>query len=185
MEVISTRIPDVKIIKPEVFQDERGLFFETWKESEFERLVTHKQTKFVQDNQSVSFKGVLRGLHYQAVNTQGKLVRVVEGEVFDVAVDVRRNSPTFGKWVGEFISAENRKMLWMPEGFAHGFLVVSDKATFIYKCTDYFNPEENVTIVWNDKFLNIQWPDAQNIIVSNRDKSGKTFKQCLSENILL
>ncbi|OEE96747.1 dTDP-4-dehydrorhamnose 3,5-epimerase, partial [Vibrio crassostreae] len=141
MKVIDTRIPDVKIIEPSVFGDERGFFMETWNQKQFEELVTGKPTKFVQDNHSKSKKGILRGLHYQTENTQGKLVRVVSGEVFDVAVDIRQGSPTFGQWVGEYLSAENKRQLWIPEGFAHGFYVTSDGAEFVYKCTDYYNPK--------------------------------------------
>ncbi|MFA0526106.1 dTDP-4-dehydrorhamnose 3,5-epimerase, partial [Vibrio sp. 10N.222.52.C3] len=140
MKVIDTRIPDVKIIEPSVFGDERGFFMETWNQKKFEELVTGKPTKFVQDNHSKSKKGILRGLHYQTENTQGKLVRVVSGEVFDVAVDIRKDSPTFGQWVGEYLSAENKRQLWVPEGFAHGFYVTSNEAEFVYKCTDYYNP---------------------------------------------
>lgn len=158
MKIIDTNIPNVKIIEPKVFGDERGFFMETWNQKQFEELVTGRPTKFVQDNHSKSKKGILRGLHYQTKNTQGKLVRVVSGEVFDVAVDVRKNSPTFGQWVGEFLSAENKRQLWIPEGFAHGFYVTSDEAEFVYKCTDYYNPSAEQSILWCDKDIGIHWP---------------------------
>ncbi|TKF02063.1 dTDP-4-dehydrorhamnose 3,5-epimerase [Vibrio kanaloae] len=158
MKVIDTRIPDVKIIEPSVFGDERGFFMETWNQKRFEELVTGKSTQFVQDNHSKSKKGILRGLHYQTENTQGKLVRVVSGEVFDVAVDIRKGSPTFGQWVGEYLSAENKRQLWVPEGFAHGFYVTSEEAEFVYKCTDYYNSSSEHSITWDDPDIGIQWP---------------------------
>lgn len=170
MKVIDTRIPDVKIIEPTVFGDERGFFMETWNQKQFEDLVTGKPTKFVQDNHSKSKKGILRGLHYQTENTQGKLVRVVSGEVFDVAVDIRKGSPTFGQWVGEYLSAENKRQLWIPEGYAHGFYVTGEEAEFVYKCTDYYNPEFEVSILWNDKSLNIEWPlGSERPVLSGKD----------------
>lgn len=174
MKVIDTEIPEVKIIEPAVFGDERGFFMETWQQKKFEDLVTGKPTMFVQDNHSKSKKGILRGLHYQTENTQGKLVRVVSGEVFDVAVDIRKNSPTFGKWVGVYLSAENKRQLWIPEGFAHGFYVTSDEAEFVYKCTDYYNPKAEHSILWNDSSLNIDWPveNLCNINLSDKDKKG-------------
>lgn len=172
MKVIDTKIPDVKIIEPTVFGDERGFFMETWNQKRFEELVTGKPTQFVQDNHSKSKKGILRGLHFQTENTQGKLVRVVSGEVFDVAVDIRKDSPTFGHWVGEYLSAENKRQLWIPEGFAHGFYVTSDEAEFVYKCTDYYNPECEVTIQWNDQTLNIEWPIKDIPSLSTKDKKG-------------
>jgi dTDP-4-dehydrorhamnose 3,5-epimerase len=158
VKVINTRIPDVKIIEPAVFGDERGFFMETWNQKLFEKLVTCKPTQFVQDNHSKSKKGILRGLHYQTENTQGKLVRVVSGEVFDVAVDIRKDSPTFGQWVGECLSADNKRQLWVPAGFAHGFYVTSDTAEFVYKCTDYYNPQAEHSIIWNDESIGIHWP---------------------------
>lgn len=158
MKIIDTNIPDVKIIEPTVFGDERGFFMETWNQKQFEELVTGMPTNFVQDNHSKSKKGILRGLHYQTKNTQGKLVRVISGEVFDVAVDIRRNSPTFGQWVGEYLSAANKRQLWIPEGFAHGFYVTSDDAEFVYKCTDYYNPSAEQSILWCDKDIGIRWP---------------------------
>ncbi|MDW3167945.1 dTDP-4-dehydrorhamnose 3,5-epimerase [Vibrio sp. Y184] len=174
MKIIDTKISDVKIIEPTVFGDERGFFMETWNQKKFEELVTGKPTKFVQDNHSKSKKGILRGLHYQTENTQGKLVRVVSGEVFDVAVDIRRDSPTCGQWVGEYLSAENKRQLWIPEGFAHGFYVTSEEAEFVYKCTDYYSPRYEKTILWNDSELCIDWPlyDRREVILSEKDKKG-------------
>ncbi len=185
MKVIDTKIPDVKIIEPAVFGDERGFFMETWNQKRFEELVTGKPTTFVQDNHSKSKKGILRGLHYQAENTQGKLVRVVSGEVFDVAVDVRKNSPTFGQWVGEYLSAENKRQLWIPEGFAHGFYVTSEKADFVYKCTDYYNPNSNVTINWDDPELKIEWPLGSKVELSENDMNGKSLKLLSKEKLFL
>lgn len=169
MKVIDTCIPDVKIIEPSVFGDERGFFMETWNQKKFEELVTGKPTQFVQDNHSKSKKGILRGLHYQTENTQGKLVRVVSGEVFDVAVDIRKGSPTFGHWVGEYLSADNKRQLWVPEGFAHGFYVTSDEAEFVYKCTDYYNPKAEVSLLWNDIDLSIEWPLSGELVLSEKD----------------
>ncbi|EOE6054300.1 dTDP-4-dehydrorhamnose 3,5-epimerase [Vibrio cholerae] len=176
MKVIETDIPDVKIIEPTVFGDERGFFMETWNQKRFEELVTGKPTQFVQDNHSKSKKGILRGLHYQTENTQGKLVRVVSGEVFDVAVDIRKDSPTFGKWVGVYLSAENKRQLWVPEGFAHGFYVTSDEAEFVYKCTDYYNPQVEMSLIWNDPVLNIEWPLEAMPIMSQKDKNGLSIQ---------
>lgn len=175
MLIIDTKIPDVKIIEPSVFGDERGFFMETWNQKKFEELVTGKPTKFVQDNHSKSKKGILRGLHYQTENTQGKLVRVVSGEVFDVAVDIRQNSPTFGQWVGVYLSAENKRQLWVPEGFAHGFYVTSEEAEFVYKCTSYYNPKAEHSIIWNDKRLAIEWPILDGPNLSMKDENGLAF----------
>ncbi|WP_135380937.1 dTDP-4-dehydrorhamnose 3,5-epimerase [Vibrio tasmaniensis] len=175
MKVIDTRIPDVKIIEPSVFGDERGFFMETWNQKQFEELVTGRTVKFVQDNHSKSKKGILRGLHYQTENTQGKLVRVVSGEVFDVAVDIRRGSPTFGQWVGEYLSSKNKRQLWVPEGFAHGFYVTSEEAEFVYKCTDYYNPQAEVSIKWDDAELGIHWPLDVEPQLSLKDKNGLSF----------
>ncbi|MGX9460157.1 dTDP-4-dehydrorhamnose 3,5-epimerase [Shewanella sp. A14] len=177
MKVIDTRIPDVKIIEPSVFADERGFFMETWNQKKFEELVTGKHTQFVQDNHSKSKKGILRGLHYQTENTQGKLVRVVSGEVFDVAVDIRKGSPTFGQWVGEYLSAENKRQLWVPEGFAHGFYVTSDEAEFVYKCSNYYHPDSEVSILWNDPDIGIKWPLNGPVILSGKDKNGSSISQ--------
>ena len=175
MKVIETRIPDVKIIEPSVFGDERGFFMETWNQAKFEELVTGEPTTFVQDNHSKSKKGILRGLHYQTENTQGKLVRVVSGEVFDVAVDIRKGSPTFGEWVGEYLSAENKRQLWIPKGFAHGFYVTSDEAEFVYKCTDYYNPSAEISIKWNDPTLSIEWPLTISPLLSEKDNNSLFF----------
>ncbi|MDO6499523.1 dTDP-4-dehydrorhamnose 3,5-epimerase [Photobacterium sanguinicancri] len=180
MKVIDTRIPDVKIIEPSVFGDERGFFMETWNQKQLEKLVTGKPTQFVQDNHSKSKKGILRGLHYQTENTQGKLVRVVSGEVFDVAVDIRKGSPTFGQWVGEYLSAENKRQLWVPEGFAHGFYVSSEDAEFVYKCTDYYNPQAEKSIRWNDVTLDIKWPIDKLPILSDKDSLGLDFSERLA-----
>jgi len=169
VKVIDTRIPDVKIIEPTVFGDERGFFMETWNQKQFEELVTGKPTEFVQDNHSKSGKGILRGLHYQTENTQGKLVRVISGEVFDVAVDIRKNSKTFGQWVGVALSEENKRQLWIPEGFAHGFYVTSSEAEFVYKCTDYYNPNAEVSIKWNDENIGIDWPLSSPPLLSKKD----------------
>lgn len=156
MEYIRTAIPEVILIKPKVFGDNRGFFMETFRQNEFEKLVG--QTKFVQDNHSGSGQGILRGLHYQLRATQGKLVRVIAGEVFDVAVDIRKGSPTFGKWVGEILSAENKLQLWVPEGFAHGYYVISEWAEFVYKTTDYYAPEWERSLLWNDPTVGVEWP---------------------------
>ena len=178
MNVIDTSIPEVKIIEPAVFGDERGFFMETWSQKKFEDLVTGKPTSFVQDNHSKSKKGILRGLHYQTENSQGKLVRVTSGEVFDVAVDIRKSSDTFGQWVGVYLSADNKKQLWVPEGFAHGFYVTSHEAEFVYKCTDYYNPKAEISIVWNDIDLNIQWPikKEEGPLLSYKDQCGMQMR---------
>ncbi|MFS1909671.1 dTDP-4-dehydrorhamnose 3,5-epimerase [Vibrio sp. 10N.286.48.B7] len=176
MKVIDTNIPEVKIIEPQVFGDERGFFMETWQQKKFEELVTGKPTPFVQDNHSKSSQGILRGLHYQTENTQGKLVRVVSGEVFDVAVDVRKDSPTFGQWVGVYLSAENKRQLWVPEGFAHGFYVTSDEAEFVYKCTDYYNPNAEHSILWSDPEIGIEWPLSQAPTLSVKDANAFLLK---------
>ncbi|WP_374442908.1 dTDP-4-dehydrorhamnose 3,5-epimerase [Pseudomonas panipatensis] len=172
MKATRLAIPDVVLFEPKVFGDDRGFFFESFNHRQFEEAVGYP-VKFVQDNHSRSVKGVLRGLHYQIQNPQGKLVRVVQGEVFDVAVDIRKNSPTFGKWVGEILSAENKRQLWVPEGFAHGFAVLSETAEFLYKTTDYYAPEFERCITWDDPIINIAWPNKQNPKLSNKDKLGK------------
>lgn len=179
MKVFETEIPDVKIIEPAVFGDERGFFMETWNQKSFEDKVTGKPTQFVQDNHSKSKNGILRGLHYQTENTQGKLVRVVSGEVFDVAVDIRRNSPTFGKWVGVYLSAENKRQLWIPEGFAHGFYVTSETAEFVYKCTNYYHPASEISITWDDENIGIQWPLTSAPILSDKDLKAISLSQFL------
>ena len=158
MKATPTKIPDVWLIEPRVFGDERGFFFESFNEQAF-NAATGNRLPFVQDNHSKSVKGVLRGLHYQLPpRAQGKLVRVVQGEVFDVAVDIRQGSPTYGQWVGEILSADNKKQLWIPPGFAHGFLTLSDTAEFLYKTTDTWSPDHERSILWNDATLNIDWP---------------------------
>lgn len=174
-EIRKTLIPDVLVINPEVYGDQRGFFMETWNEKVF-REAGIKAT-FVQDNHSRSVKNTLRGLHYQIKQPQGKLVRVTRGEVFDVAVDVRANSPTFGQWVGEYLSAENNRMLWVPPGFAHGFLVISDSADFQYKCTDFYAPQHERSIYWGDKDLSISWPLAKGVspLTSQKDEEGVPF----------
>ncbi|USD65122.1 dTDP-4-dehydrorhamnose 3,5-epimerase [Vibrio sp. SCSIO 43136] len=177
MKVIESRIPEVKIIEPSVYGDERGFFMETWNQKQFEELVTSKPTQFVQDNHSKSKKGILRGLHYQTENTQGKLVRVVSGEVFDVAVDIRKESSTFGLWVGVYLSAENKRQLWIPEGFAHGFYVISDETEFVYKCTDYYAPEYEVSLLWSDDDINIDWPLNDAPMLSQKDEEAMTLKE--------
>jgi dTDP-4-dehydrorhamnose 3,5-epimerase len=175
MEVIPTKIPDVLIIEPKVFGDERGFFFESFNQRRWQEL-TCVSANFVQDNHSRSAKNVLRGLHYQLKHPQGKLVRVTVGEVFDVAVDIRKSSPTFGKWTGVHLSAENKRQLWVPEGFAHGFLVLSESAEFLYKTTDYWMPEYERSIVWNDPDLRIDWPLLGEPILARKDAEGKYLR---------
>ncbi|NKG29772.1 dTDP-4-dehydrorhamnose 3,5-epimerase [Erwinia rhapontici] len=176
MNVIRTEIPDVLIFEPKVFGDERGFFFESFSQKVFEEAVGRK-VEFVQDNHSKSSKGVLRGLHYQvAPHAQGKLVRCVAGEVFDVAVDIRKGSPTFGQWVGANLSAENKHQMWIPEGFAHGFLVLSDSAEFVYKTTSFYAPLSENSIRWNDEYLAIEWPiNGLDLALSAKDKSAREF----------
>lgn len=171
MKVIDTTITDVKIIEPAVFGDERGYFFESFNHKKFEDAIGYK-VNFVQDNHSKSSKGVLRGLHYQLTPfAQGKLVRCVVGEVFDVAVDIRKKSSTFGQWVGVILSAENKRQLWIPEGFAHGFLTLSDTAEFLYKTTNYYASDCDAGIIWNDEDISIDWPDLNHIKLSGKDCS--------------
>nr|WP_324257474.1 dTDP-4-dehydrorhamnose 3,5-epimerase [Cellvibrio fontiphilus] len=182
MEVIETNIADLLVIKPKVFGDERGFFLETFRESWFsDRGI---QTKFVQDNHSSSAKGVLRGLHYQIKNPQGKLVRVTAGEVYDVAVDLRKSSPTFGNSVGVYLSEKNKNIFWIPPGFAHGFLVLSDYAEFTYKCTEYYAPEYDRSLLWSDPALKIDWPlqqDGQKIIPTLSQKDQAALPLALAE----
>lgn len=175
MNIIDTRIPDVKLLEPKVFGDERGFFMETFRDEWFRQNVAERT--FVQENHSKSTQGVLRGLHYQTENTQGKLVRVVSGEVFDVAVDMRRDSPTFGHWVGEVLSADNKRQLWVSEGFAHGFYVLSDEAEFVYKCTDYYNPNAEHSLIWNDATVGIDWPLLGEPSLSAKDLAGKMLAE--------
>lgn len=174
MKATRLAIPDVVLFEPKFFSDERGFFFESFNQQQFEEAIGQK-VNFVQDNHSRSSKGVLRGLHYQIQKPQGKLVRVVEGKVFDVAVDLRKSSPTFGQWVGELLSADNKHQLWVPEGFAHGFMVLSETADLLYKTTDYYYPEHERCIRWDDTSLAIQWPSDKPRILSAKDRSGKPF----------
>ena len=180
MNVIDTAIPDVKIVEPTVFGDERGFFFESYNQRMFNEAIG-RDVNFVQDNHSLSAKGVLRGLHYQIQQPQGKLVRVIAGEVFDVAVDIRQGSPTCGQWIGVSLSAENKRQLWVPEGFAHGFLVVSETAEFLYKTTDFYAPEHERCIAWNDPDLAINWPmtDGEPPVVSTKDAKGASFRDAV------
>jgi dTDP-4-dehydrorhamnose 3,5-epimerase len=175
MKAIPTKIADVLLLEPKVFGDARGFFFESFTHRVFEE-VTGLKTQFVQDNHSKSAKGVLRGLHYQVKNPQGKLVRATQGEVFDVAVDIRPNSPTYGQWVGEILSADNKRQLWIPAGLAHGFVVLSDTAEFLYKTTDYYAPEHERCIIWNDPTLAIDWRlNGQTPNLSVKDNAGADF----------
>lgn len=175
MNVIETALPDVLILEPKVFGDSRGFFFESFNAAAFEAATGIKRS-FVQDNHSKSQRGVLRGLHYQIQQPQGKLVRVVSGEVFDVAVDLRRSSPSFGRWVGTRLSAENQRQLWIPEGFAHGFLVLSESAEFLYKTTDYYAPAHERSLLWNDPAVGIDWPLDGEPTLSGKDEAGKLLK---------
>lgn len=173
MNIITTEIPDVLIIEPKVFGDDRGFFFESFNERVFAEK-TGIKTQFVQDNHSRSGKNVLRGLHYQIQQTQGKLLRVVAGEIFDIAVDIRKSSPTFGQWVGCLLSGENKRQFWVPPGFAHGFLVVSDSADVLYKATDYYAPQYERSILWNDPDIGIEWPlNGAEPILSAKDQAGQ------------
>jgi dTDP-4-dehydrorhamnose 3,5-epimerase len=174
MKATPLAIPDVYLIEPQVFGDDRGFFFESFNHAKFEQAIDRK-VQFVQDNHSKSSKGVLRGLHYQTEHAQGKLVRVTQGEVFDVAVDIRPESATYGIWVGETLSADNKKQLWVPEGLAHGFLVLSDTAEFLYKTTDYYAPQFEKCIIWNDETLKINWPLNTPPILSTKDAAGERF----------
>ncbi len=175
MKITQTDIPDVLVIQPQVFGDERGFFFESFNQEKW-RQDTGLERTFVQDNHSRSARGVLRGIHYQIEQPQGKLVRVVVGEVFDVAVDLRKKSPTFGSWVGEHLSAENFKQLWIPEGFVHAFVVLSENAEFLYRTTDFWAPEHERCIIWNDPELNVSWPIDFSPTLSDKDVEGFLFK---------
>jgi dTDP-4-dehydrorhamnose 3,5-epimerase len=177
MEFLPTEIADVVLIRPKVFGDPRGYFFETWEERKF--AAGGLDVKFVQDNHSHSTRGVLRGLHYQMPHTQGKLVRVAFGSVFDVAVDIRRSSPTFGRWVGMELSDQNHHMLWVPPGFAHGYLTLSESADFLYRCTDFYHPSSERAILWNDPDLNVVWPLLEGLqpILSAKDSVARPFRQ--------
>jgi dTDP-4-dehydrorhamnose 3,5-epimerase len=176
MRVAATAIPDLLLLEPTIYEDERGFFFESFNQKHFEDA-TRRNVCFVQDNHSRSARYVLRGLHYQLYRPQGKLVRVITGEVFDVAVDLRRSSPTFGKFAGMVLSAANKKQLWIPEGFAHGFLVLSDAAEFLYKTTDYYVPEHERCLIWNDPDVGIDWPEDGEPILSAKDRLGLTLSK--------
>lgn len=177
MQLIPTRIPDVLILEPQLFGDQRGFFMETFRQTVFDKIGSNVQ--FVQDNHSGSSQGVLRGLHYQIKKPQGKFVRVIKGEVFDVAVDLRKSSATFGHWVGELLTEKNRKSMWVPPGFAHGFYVLSDTAEFVYKCTDYYMPEYERSIRWDDPNIAIDWPllDGSSPVLSAKDEAAKVFSE--------
>jgi dTDP-4-dehydrorhamnose 3,5-epimerase len=174
MQATPLAIPDVIVFEPKVFGDDRGFFFESFNQKVFEEVVG-RQVTFLQDNHSRSAKGVLRGLHYQIKQPQGKLVRVTSGEVFDVAVDLRKSSPTFGQWVGVHLSAENKKQLWIPEGFAHGFVVLSESAEFLYKTTDYWAPEHERSLAWDDASVGIEWPMSGQPALSAKDQKAVSF----------
>lgn len=176
MKVTPTAIPEVMILEPKVFGDDRGFFFESYSQRAF-REVTGLDVEFVQDNHSKSARNVLRGLHYQVDHAQGKLVRVVQGAVFDVAVDIRRSSPTFGKYVGVELSAENKRQLWVPAGFAHGFLVLTETAEFLYKTTDFYYPEHERCIAWNDPEIGIAWPIGESPVLSAKDAKGASLRE--------
>ena len=177
MKITDSKIIDVKVIEPNVFEDERGFFFESFNQKKFEEAIGYKIT-FVQDNHSKSSIGVLRGLHYQLPpHAQGKLVRVIQGEVFDVAVDIRKSSPTFGQWIGETLSAKNKKQLWIPEGFAHGFITLSETAEFIYKTTNFYNPKSEGSIIWDDPSIGISWPISLPPLIATKDKAANSFLQ--------
>ncbi|QCZ92415.1 dTDP-4-dehydrorhamnose 3,5-epimerase [Salinimonas iocasae] len=177
MQVVETSIADVKIIEPKVFGDERGFFMETFRNDWFKEHCA--DVEFVQDNHSKSRQGILRGLHYQLEHTQGKLVRVTSGEVYDVAVDMRKNSATFGRWVGVYLSAQNQRQLWVPAGFAHGFYVTSESAEFVYKCSDYYHPESEVSVKYDDATLDIEWPlvNGEAPSLSVKDADGLPFQK--------
>ncbi len=178
MKATSLAIPDVFLLEPTVFRDERGFFYESFNQRVFENI-TDRAINFVQDNHSRSVKNVIRGLHYQIKQPQGKLVRVISGKIFDVAVDIRKSSPTFGQWVGEILSSENTRQLWVPEGFAHGFVVLSDTAEVLYKTTDYWAPEHEYCIAWDDSTIAIQWPFEGSPQRSAKDKQGLMFNEAV------
>ncbi|MDD3517595.1 MAG: dTDP-4-dehydrorhamnose 3,5-epimerase [Chromatiales bacterium] len=177
MQFLPTEIPEVIIVEPRVFSDERGFFMETWERRKY--AAGGIDVDFVQDNHSASVQGTLRGLHYQVQQAQGKLVRAIEGEIFDVAVDLRRSSPTFGRWVGARLSADNRRQLWVPPGFAHGFFVTSETAQVLYKCTDYYAPQHERSLRWDDPDLGIDWPlvDGIEVLLSPKDAAGLSLRE--------
>lgn len=184
MKYTRLNIPDVILLEPTLYRDNRGFFFESFNHQKFEDIIG-EQVKFVQDNHSCSARGVLRGLHYQLPpKAQGKLVRIVSGSVFDVAVDIRKGSPTFGKWVGEILSAENKKQLWIPAGFAHGFLSLEESSEMLYKTTDYYAPEFERAILWNDQDLGIKWPEVEEIKVAQKDSAGLSFGEALAQHLI-
>jgi dTDP-4-dehydrorhamnose 3,5-epimerase len=178
MKFTPLTIPDVLVFEPDVFEDQRGFFFESFNQSQFENVIGRKIT-FVQDNHSKSIKGVVRGLHYQLPpKEQGKLIRVIQGQIYDVAVDLRKKSPTFGQWVGEVLSAANKKQIWIPEGFAHGFITLSDNSEILYKATDFYSPNHEQCLIWNDPEINVIWPHTkENYIFSDKDKKGKALSE--------
>lgn len=177
MNFTKLAIPEVILLEPKIYSDNRGSFFESFNHDNFEKTIEQK-VNFVQDNQSCSHKGVLRGLHYQLnPKAQGKLVRILSGEVFDVAVDIRKNSPTFGKWIGAILSAENKKQLWIPAGFAHGFLSLADSSQMLYKTTDYYAPEFERSILWSDHQIGIEWPSIDDIKIADKDAAGTSLIQ--------
>ncbi len=181
MKITKTKLPDVLIIEPDIFMDERGYFMETWNAKKYSEQGINQS--FVQDNRSHSGSGVLRGLHYQLKHPQGKLVGVTSGKVYDVAVDIRVSSPTFGQWVGVELSDENHKQLYIPPGFAHGFFVMSKSADFVYKCTDFYAPGDEFGIIWNDPDLGIEWP-SDNVTVSEKDAGYHSFKEMMEQGML-
>ena len=179
MKVTPLNIADVLLIEPQVFEDTRGLFFESFNQDEFEKIIGRK-INFLQDNHSQSFKGVLRGLHYQLPpKAQGKLVRVIRGEIYDVVVDARKASPTYGQWAGEILSAENKKQIWIPEGFAHGFITLSDVSEVLYKATNFYSPAHEQCLIWNDAEVNIKWPSNSNLIFSDKDLKCKSLSELI------
>jgi dTDP-4-dehydrorhamnose 3,5-epimerase len=180
MNIIKTSLDGVKIIEPEVFEDSRGFFLETWNKERYK--IAGIDVSFVQDNLSFSRRGTLRGLHFQNINTQAKLVSVLQGEVFDVAVDIRPGSPTFGKWEGVMLTGENKRQFYVPAGFAHGFCVVSETALFTYKCSDIYNPQAEHTVLWNDPDIGIKWP-VKGLLLSDKDKNGIVLKDFKIENL--
>jgi dTDP-4-dehydrorhamnose 3,5-epimerase len=181
MKATPLKIPDIVLIEPKVFGDERGYFFESFNQAAFNQAIGY-EVQFVQDNHSKSQKGVLRGLHYQLPpKAQGKLVRAVQGEVFDVAVDIRKDSPTFGQWVGVILSAENKRQLWIPAGFAHGFITLSETAELLYKTTDYYAPEYERCIAWNDPEIGINWPLDQTPVLSDKDQQGVSLESIINK----
>ncbi len=179
MKITPLNLTDVLLIEPELYKDNRGFFFESFNQEKFEKVIGRK-INFVQDNHSMSSKGVLRGLHYQLPpRAQGKLVRVIRGEIYDVVVDVRKTSPTFGEWVGERLSAANKKQIWIPEGFAHGFITITETSEVLYKVTDFYSSQHEQSLIWNDPKVNIIWPSYKNLIISAKDLKGKSLSELI------